>query len=207
MTFRIPTYALSYLFLGRQMRRYIAGINGQEHIPIGNGFVIAANHIDYLDGIYIGMIISRVTNRRVYFISRTNNYRLYRSTIKIPKENKERVVVQSIERLRRGFSICYFPEGARNDQPELLPFKTGVVRTAIIGHVPVLPIGLIGPSGASYRDSILLLLRGRGRLTINIGAPISWPAPVGELTREQLDAATGQVAETVARLSGKLYNH
>jgi 1-acyl-sn-glycerol-3-phosphate acyltransferase len=203
MITNIPTYVLSHLFLGRHLRRYIAGINGLEHIPIGTGFVIAANHIDYLDGFYIGLTISQTTNRRVYFISRTNNYRVYRSTIKIPKDNKERVIIKSIERLHRGFSICYFPEGARNDQPELLQFKTGAVRTAIMSRVPVLPIGLIGPSGAHYRDSILLLLKGRGRLTINIGAPISWPAPTGELTREQLDAANNQVAAAVAKLSGK----
>jgi 1-acyl-sn-glycerol-3-phosphate acyltransferase len=73
----------------------------------------------------------------------------------------------------------------------------------MLGGVPVLPIGLIGPSGASFLDSILLLWRGRRRLTINIGAPIRLPAATGELNREQLDNATRQVTKVVGQLCNK----
>jgi 1-acyl-sn-glycerol-3-phosphate acyltransferase len=203
MTFKLPTYFLSRFLLGGLFNRYFAEVKGREHIPIGIGFVIAANHIDNLDGIYLGTLLGKVTDKRVYFISRTNNYWFYRSTIKIPKENKDRIIERSLALLRQGFSICYFPEGARNSQATLLPFKTGVARTAMLGGVSVLPIGLIGPSGASFLDSVLLLMKGGRRLTINIGAPIRLPVATGELNREQLDIATRQVAEAVGRLCNK----
>ena len=116
----------------------------------------------------------------------------YRATgnILIDRNNFQSAVaamVAAAEEVRRkGLSVWVFPEGHRNQQRELLPFKKGVFHLAIATQFPVVPIAT-GP--------IALLLDGN-RWSVRPGpyrVRVLPPIPTKGLTADDVD----QLIETV----------
>jgi len=71
--------------------------------------------------------------------------------------------------LRGGASFCAFPEGTRNRDGALRPFKGGAFQAAIEAQVPVVPIAIIG-SGAVLRPSGFQVRP--GTIRVRVGNPI-----------------------------------
>ncbi len=55
-----------------------------------------------------------------------------------------KTIVQAIEYVKQGVSICIFPEGTRNDGEELtvLPFKEGSFKIALKTGCPIVPVSI-----------------------------------------------------------------
>ena len=55
-----------------------------------------------------------------------------------------KVILQAIEYVKQGISICIFPEGTRNDGEELtmLPFKEGSFKIALKSGCPIVPVSI-----------------------------------------------------------------
>lgn len=55
-----------------------------------------------------------------------------------------KIVLDAIERIKNGISICVFPEGTRNKGEELtlLPFKEGTMKIATKTGCPIVPVSL-----------------------------------------------------------------
>ena len=91
-----------------------------------------------------------------------------------------KMLVQAIEQIQKGISMCIFPEGTRNKGEELsvLPFKEGTFKIALKSGCPVVPV--------SINNSIQILeahfpkLR-KTHVILEYGKPI-YPA---ELTKEE----------------------
>lgn len=60
-----------------------------------------------------------------------------------PREGLK-TILQAIEYVKQGISICIFPEGTRNDGEELsmLPFKGGALKIATKTGCPIIPISM-----------------------------------------------------------------
>lgn len=193
-------YFLSNLVFGRALRRHV-DVSGIEHLHPGRSYVFAANHIDWLDGMLLAFIFAPVLHRRIFFVSRSKNYWAYRSTITIDPRYPERVIPQAVAVIQRGHPVCMFIEGRRNTESRLSQPKTGAVRIAQQTGVELVPVGLRGPSGKTFRESIQLVRRNRQRLIVNIGQPrmIALTADVASATRE--------IAADVAELCGKEFHY
>ncbi len=55
-----------------------------------------------------------------------------------------KVILQAIDYVKQGISICIFPEGTRNDGEELtlLPFKEGSFKIALKTGCPIVPVSI-----------------------------------------------------------------
>ena len=55
-----------------------------------------------------------------------------------------KVILQAIEYVKQGISICIFPEGKRNNGEELsmLPFKEGSFKIALKSGCPIVPVSI-----------------------------------------------------------------
>lgn len=62
---------------------------------------------------------------------------------KDPREGMK-TILQAIEYVKQGISICIFPEGTRNDGEELsmLPFKEGAFKIATKTGCPIVPVSI-----------------------------------------------------------------
>lgn len=188
-------------------RPILGTVEGTEYIPVNGPFLIAANHIDYLDGFFITFAILSRTNRMVRFLSETNNYWWTGgATIPVHRDDRAESLGRAERALRRGSIICIFPEGARNSATELLPGKTGLARLALWCNVPVVPIGLVGTSGTSPRESMRTYLMHGNTVKVRIGTPLTFdPVSRDLITKELLENVTTTIMHGVAAVSNKSY--
>lgn len=123
---------------------------GEENIP-DEAVLFIGNHRSYFDILLTYSRCKRLTGyvakkemlrypllkdwmKRLYclFLDRDN-----------PKEGLK-TILQAIEYIKQGISICIFPEGTRNDGEELsmLPFHAGSFKIAEKSGCPIIPVSM-----------------------------------------------------------------
>jgi 1-acyl-sn-glycerol-3-phosphate acyltransferase len=149
-------------FLSWAMLRlgYGLDVQGTEHVPQSGAFVVASNHVSYLDPLVIGVACPR----RVRFMARSSLFRhvllgwFLRSTRVIPLARGEAdvgAVREAVRRLRHGEPIGLFPEGTRQLTGQLSQAKRGVGLIASMAKVPIVPVLVRGtfealPPGSGF---------------------------------------------------------
>lgn len=200
-------YALVKKLLLPSMRATLGEVTGLENVPASGGIIIAANHIDFLDGFFITAALADARKERVRFLSKTANYWWTGgATIPIDWNDKNGSLEKSLHLIEHGALVTIFPEGSRNASGTIGRCKTGVARMALRTGVAVLPIGLVGASGSSMWNSITKFGFGRERMAVHIGTPLLFakvdePALREELLRSTVDA----IMQNIATLSKKTY--
>ena len=127
-----------------------ATVIGEENIP-DEPVLFIGNHRSYFDILLTYSRCKRLTGYVAkkemlrYPLLRDWMKRLYclfldRST---PREGLK-TILQAIEYVKNGISICIFPEGSRNKGEELtmLPFKDGSLKIAEKTGCPIIPISM-----------------------------------------------------------------
>ena len=171
--------------------------------------IIVANHQSILDVVTYGSIFPRRTvsagKREIGKIPVFGTfYRL--SGNLILDRGHARSAHDSLEAAARTMreekiAVWFMPEGHRNRERELLPFKSGAFRLAIAAGVPIVPI-IAGPLTAIV-DTKRWSAR-RGRLPVRVLAPIpteglqskDLPALIASV-RSQMQRAFDELRETV----------
>jgi 1-acyl-sn-glycerol-3-phosphate acyltransferase len=179
-------------------------VEGLHHLPAEDGFCIAANHIDYLDGFFLAAAFGGGRPRMVHFLTETRNYWWTGATIPINRSRKSDALLHAFTAIRSGQNISFFCEGRRNPTPVLLPGKTGCARLAFWAGKPVVPVGITGPSGRNFFTSCCILLFRNKPVSIRIGAPIT----VNDLKdaggpKESMVLSTLRIMQAIAPLCGK----
>ncbi len=121
-------------------------VQGLEHLKKNENYLIAANHVSYID---IPLLQSIISNNR--FITHPNvsnqnfflglitkisgSYFIQRSIKNIRTELRETTDI-----LKNGFHLIFFPEGTSTDGSKILPFYPLFFATAVYSKKPVLPI-------------------------------------------------------------------
>lgn len=123
-----------------------------HNVPDKGGFIIAANHISYLDPPVIGVAL----RKRPFFIAKEGLFKipLIRTFIKyfsFPlNRNKPQpsTIKEAVCRLRNGEVIVLFPEGSRSADGNMLDPKRGVGLIATMSGSPVVPVLIEGTDNA-----------------------------------------------------------
>jgi len=187
-------------------RNKFDSINGIENIPEKGPYIIASNHIDFLDGPYITFAFYLAKKHTVYFLSKTNNYWWSKATLPIDPNNKSQSIEDAAKYLKEGKIICNFIEGRRNVKKHLLKGKTGSVRMALMARVPILPVGIIGQEEKNFAKSVTKMLTKNNHVIINIGEPINLENYYSqEITKKLLQDLTHEIMRKIAPLCEKFY--
>ncbi|MCB1646149.1 MAG: 1-acyl-sn-glycerol-3-phosphate acyltransferase [Pseudomonadales bacterium] len=152
-------------------------VAGREHIKPGQSYVIAANHQSQFDIFvlygFLGMDIKWVMKQELRQVPFLGLACVAMGHILIDRSNTE-AAISSInnarDRIRRGNSVVFFPEGTRSRTGELKSFKKGAFRLAQELGLPVLPVAIHGTREILPSDT-LDLKPGRARLII--GEPVT----------------------------------
>ncbi|MFH0829304.1 MAG: lysophospholipid acyltransferase family protein [Candidatus Kerfeldbacteria bacterium] len=181
-------------------------ISGGEHLPKHGPYLIAANHIDYLDGFYIAMALHEINGHEVYFLTKSNNYWWTRAALRINPDRKSESVDDALRYIRQGKIICNFIEGSRNAMLHLLKGRTGTARLALLAGIPVIPVGLFGLTGRNFVQSLTNLVAMRKNLSIRFGPAIDLERFRGkQLDYGVLQEATQEIMRGVVPLAEKVY--
>lgn len=177
-------------------------ISGWENLPVSGGYVLAINHIDWLDGFYIAAAFWLHRHIKVHFLTKSNNYWWTSVAVQIPPSEAGSIIDHAVTTLRSGKVIGNFIEGQRNDDAKLLPGKTGTVRMAMAAGVPIVPVGITCSAGKNMLESISFLRSNDKHVRIRIGQPVELKIPVS-VDETYLRAVTNEVMNAISPLCGK----
>lgn len=125
---------------------------GEERIPKDQAVLFIGNHRSFFD---ILLTYSRCQNLTGYVAKKEmlkapllNFWMIYLYCLFLDRNDiKEglKTILKGIDQIKRGISICIFPEGTRNkgdDDLVLLPFHDGSFKLATKTNCPIIPISL-----------------------------------------------------------------
>jgi long-chain acyl-CoA synthetase len=167
------TYAMT-LFIMRVLFRL--DVRGLEHLPAEGPYVLAPNHVSYLDPFALGVALSYRRLRQTFWAGWTGllftNWfvRRFSRIARVVPIDPDRAVGSSLAFggtvLKRGLMLVWFPEGTRSESGELMEFKPGLGLLLERFSVPVLPVIIDGAYEAWPRQRTVPRLR-RIRVTIH----------------------------------------
>ena len=171
-------------------------IIGEENIPKGETVLYVGNHRSYFDVVAAYIQCPDLTG----FIAKDNlenipllsvwMKRLYclflnRSDIR----QGMNTILTGIEQMKSGISMCIYPEGTRNHEDELLPFKAGSLKMAEKTGCAIIPMAIC------HSDDILekhMPWIRPANVTLEYGKPI-YPKDLSKEERKFLSAYTQNV--------------
>ena len=164
-------------------------VHGQAHVPKTGPFILASNHISFLDPPLLGAACPR----RLSFMARSTLFRqpvlgaFMRAVYVIPLERGEAdlgAVREALRRLQLGEAVAIFPEGGRQLSGTLGIAKRGVGLLALAAQVPIVPVLVQGTNEALPPDATRLH---QAKIRVAFAPPISY-------TSGSLELAAGKTA-------------
>jgi 1-acyl-sn-glycerol-3-phosphate acyltransferase len=188
-------------------------VKGRENVPSTGAFIIASNHLSFIDS----MAIPLMAPRRVGYLAKSEYFtgsgirgRLSRTWFTalgaLPVERQTHRAAQealdtAMTVLRAGGGFGIYPEGTRSRDGRLARGKTGVAWLALTADCPVVPVGITGtdriqPIGKRWPRP--------HRFTVTFGEPLTFPEHRGNAGRNRSRReVTDQIMEAIAELSGQ----
>jgi 1-acyl-sn-glycerol-3-phosphate acyltransferase len=127
-------------------------VEGMEHIDLGRSYVIASNHLSYMDTpVVLASVPVRfrfLAKRGLFKIPFLGTHLSQAGHIPVHRDDPRasvktmQIAAEAIQ--KRGTSLLVFPEGGRSHDGHLRPFKEGAAYIAIRAGVPIVPAALIG---------------------------------------------------------------
>ncbi len=185
-------------------------VKGQEHVPEQGPFLLAANHLSYLDPFVLLSAVPRSVSARLFALGWEPYFRSSFGTwvarvghvIPVGRETPMLTVLRaSAAVLRAGKGLLVFPEGQRSIDGRLLPFKKGIGVLACELGVPVVPVSIKGsyeawPTQAKGPRPAKITVRFGNSITVTSAMITQWIAN-GEDPHE---ASADLIREAVADL-------
>lgn len=186
-------------------------IEGIEHLPKHGPFLLAANHVSYLEPVLLAALMTRKTNQRVYALTKQSVWKFFHAIglsewfgmMPVFRSHPERVVDIAKERLRRGFPVLIFPEGTRSRDGELGKGKTGIARLALSTGAPVIPAAYTGRPTRTTIESLRVYFQPNEAITIRLGKPLTFSS--AHASHDDLERVTATVMKQIGDLLQKPY--
>jgi 1-acyl-sn-glycerol-3-phosphate acyltransferase len=174
---RVAYRAIKLVLGGVMKRAYRVNIEGVENLPAYGRGIVAANHISFLDSLFIPLAVPR----RVTYLAKAEYWdswktRWFFDTLgQIPVRRQS--AAKAREALDEGLRVLshdgllgIYPEGTRSPDGRLYRGKTGVARMAAEASAPIIPVGLIGTREVMPKEA--KVPHARGDVTVRFGAPL-----------------------------------
>ena len=170
-------------------------VTGKKNLPKTGGALIAIDHSDFSDPLFI----CRLNIRRIYYFVNYHDYypekgsRYYHKfspffgfvlkwtdQIPLPQEKNasQKAVDRAVNIIKKGKLFVIFPEGTTKGGEKIIKAHRGVARIALKANVPIIPIGLINTYGIMPRGKNFF--QKYPEVKINIGKPLYYKKYYGK---------------------------
>lgn len=179
--------------------------HGQENLPTRGAYIIAANHLSYLDPPAIGVCIDHDLSyfaRKSLFKGPFNRILRRVHAIPVDRDGSDiQAMKEALRTLARGLPLVLFPEGRRSDDGNLQPAKRGIGLLSLKAGVPVVPCRIFNSGSAWGRNRPPCL---GTRIEVRFGTPVSPEALKREARKEPdlYQGAADRIMRAIAEIGG-----
>ncbi|GAB2673140.1 lysophospholipid acyltransferase family protein [Thalassiella azotivora] len=188
-------------------------VDGLEHVPSTGPFLLASNHLSFIDSVVIPLVVPR----RVAFLAKAEYFTgtgvrgalsraLFEAVGALPVDRDTGSAAQAsldaaLGVLRQGDGFGIYPEGTRSRDGRLYRGRTGVGWLAVASGAPVVPVGLVGtdrvqPVGAR-------MVRPFRRIRVTFAEPVRPQDHAGGPAAAARRAITDEVMERIHAITGQ----
>jgi 1-acyl-sn-glycerol-3-phosphate acyltransferase len=169
-------------------------LSGLERVPETGGFVLASNHVSYLDFIFAGLATWKGRRRLTRFMAKEAVFHhkisgpLMRGMkhIAVDRESGSASFRAALRALKDGEIVGVFPEATISQSFTVKELKSGAVRMAAAAKVPIVPVVVWGGQRLWTKGRPRnLLLRGQ-TIAISVGEPYT-VSPRDDMAAATLD--------------------
>lgn len=192
-------------------------IRPESALPQTGSFILAPNHYSEADPVVMGVATWRL-GRIPRFLAKASLFRVpvlgayLRAAGHIPVERganaKTHQPLEATKRLvEKGQGVIIYPEGTLTEDPGLWPMsgKTGAVRMALEGGIPLFPAAHWGTQSFMGRYEAKIRLVPRPRVEVLVGPEMNLDAYRNQpINREVLQKATDDLIKEISHLVGEL---
>lgn len=183
-----------------------------EKIPAEGGFVVAANHLSYVDPLTLAHVLYE-RGRLPRFLAKDSLFELkvigavMRSAGQIPvarlTSDAGHAFEAAVEAVKEGKAVVILPEGTITRDPNMWPMvgKTGAARVALEAGVPVIPVAQWGAQHILYPYAKKPDLFPRKTVHVKVGDPVDLDEFAGlPITGDVLHRATERIVAAITVL-------
>ncbi len=190
-------------------------VRGGEHLPRKGSFVLSPNHCSELDPILVAVAVFRM-GRLPRFMAKESVFRIpvvgsiLRATGMVPvaRGTSATAARQTMEQSRglveRGRGVIVYPEGTLTRDPDMWPMrgKSGAVRLALAGDIPLIPVAQWGTQEIMGRYAKKISLWPlRKRVDVLVGPPLDLSDLAGRAGEQAaLTEATDRLMNAITAL-------
>lgn len=152
-------------------------VEGRENIQPGRHYVVVANHQSLLD-IFVVLVALPVhfkfmAKKELFSIPFVGWHMSSAAYIPINRssvESGKNALLTARDRLSKGISVLFFPEGTRSQNGEIQVFKAGAFKAAQDEQVEILPVVIEGTGDAIPKNT--RMIKKVTRFVLSIGKPV-----------------------------------
>ncbi|QCU78127.1 1-acyl-sn-glycerol-3-phosphate acyltransferase [Citricoccus sp. SGAir0253] len=187
-------------------------VTGLEHVPATGGFIVASNHLSFLDSV----ILQALMPRMVHFFAKAEYFSqpglkgrvmkgFFESVGSIPVQRDEKAASvaaldQLVELVEQGHGVGIYPEGTRSRDGRLYKGRTGVGWLALATGVPVVPVGLAGTDRLQPPGSSRITPH---HFSLTVGEPLCFEHLGRRHPLPPRREATARIMDAIAGLTGQ----
>jgi 1-acyl-sn-glycerol-3-phosphate acyltransferase len=154
-------------------------IYNAERLPAKGAFILAGNHVSFLDPPFFGL----ACRRPAYYLARDTLFRnplanwILRSwhCVPISRDRGDIGAMRAVLRmLGEGKAVLMFPEGTRSPDGQLQEPRAGTGMIVARAKIPIVPMRIFGTARALPRGTSIPR---PARVTIKFGEPFVYPLP------------------------------
>ena len=192
-------------------------VRGKENVPKTGAYILAGNHVTYLDALAVAYMTFFKLKRGPHFLAKGPLFNvpilgpILRGCGQIPVYRNGRVNSEPMDAakmfLEDGRVITIFPEGTLTRDPEGWPMKgrPGTVRLALDMNVPIIPMGQWGTEAIMPTYGKKFLPQPWHSCRIVIGEEVNLDKYRGrKLTNAELLEATDLVMQEILKLTAEV---
>lgn len=186
---------------------WISGVEltviGEENVPKNEPVLYVCNHRSYFDIVLTYIRVPRPTGyiakKEMLRIPLLSNWMKNLHCQFLDRDNiKEglKTILQAIELVKSGISICIFPEGTRNKVDEMMPFKEGSLKIAEKSGCAIVPMAIT--NSAEIFENHVPKIR-KTKVILEYGKPFY----VKDLEKEQRKFVGAYTQDLIAKMLQK----
>ena len=192
-------------------------VRGEDNLPKTGPFIVAPCHFSAIDPVIMGIAVWK-SGRTPRFMAKASLFKVpvlgaalrWLGQIPVDREGGQRALgpMKAARTLaKEGNGVIIYPEGSLTRDPELWPMrgKTGAVRMALDGNIPLIPAAHWGTQTLMPRYSGKIRFFPRTPITVLMGKPIDLSAFQGKpIDQKVLTQATLILMNAITDLQAQL---